>query len=48
MQENPRNGEEHTPMQRRILKEIRGLIKKEEFDPTKVAESRKKFLDKQQ
>ena len=32
MQENPGNGEEHTPMQRRILKEIRELIKKEEID----------------
>ena len=43
--ENPRNEEEHTPIQRRILKEIRELINKEELDPTKDQESRKKFLD---
>ena len=44
--ENPGNEEEQTPIQRRILKEIRELIKKEEVDPTKDLESRKKFLDK--
>ena len=43
--ENPGNEEEHTPIQRRILKEIRELIKKEELDPTKDKESRQKFLD---
>ena len=43
--ENPGNEEEHTPIQRRISKEIRELIKKEELDPTKDEESRKKFLD---
>ena len=43
--ENPGHEEEHTPIQRRILKEIRELIKKEELDPTKDQESRKKFLD---
>ena len=43
--ENPGNEGEHTPIQRRILKEIRELIKKEELDPTKDQESRKKFLD---
>ena len=43
--ENPGNEEEHTPIQRRILKEIRELIKKEELDPTKDQESREKFLD---
>ena len=43
--ENPGNEDEHTPIQRRILKEIRELIKKEELDPTKDEESRKKFLD---
>ena len=43
--ENPGNEEEHTPIQRRILKEIRELIKKEELDPTKDQESRKKFLN---
>ena len=32
--ENPGNEEEHTPIQRRILKEIRELIKNEELDPT--------------
>ena len=43
--ENPGNEEEHTPIQRRILKEIRELIKKEELDPTRDQESRKKVLD---
>ena len=43
--ENPGNEDEHTPIQRRILKEIRELIKKEELDPTKDQESRKEFLD---
>ena len=43
--ENPGNEDEHTPIQRRILKEIRELIKKEELDPTMDQESKKKFLD---
>ena len=43
--ENPGTEEEHTSIQRRILEEIRELIKKEELDPTKDQESRKKFLD---
>ena len=43
--ENPGNEEEHTPIQRRILKEIRELIQKEKLDPTKDPESRKHFLD---
>ena len=43
--ENPGNEEEHTPIQRRILKEIHELIKKEQLDPTKDQESRKNFLD---
>ena len=43
--ENPGNEEEHTPIQRRILKEIREFIKKEGLDQTKDQESRKKFLD---
>ena len=43
--ENPRNEEEHTPKQRRITNKSRELIKKEELDPTKDQESRKKFLD---
>ena len=37
--------EEHTPILLRKLKEIRELIKKEELDPKKDQESRKKFLD---
>ena len=43
--ENPGNEEEHTPIQRRILKEIRELIQREELDPTKDQDSRQKFLD---
>ena len=43
--ENPGNEEEHTPIQRRILKEIRELIQREELDPTKNQDSRQKFLD---
>ena len=43
--ENPGNEDEHTPIQRRILKEIRELIQEEQLDPTKDQESRKKFLD---
>ena len=42
--ENPRNEDEHTRIQRRILKETRELVKKEGLDPTKDQES-KKFLD---
>ena len=38
--ENPGNEEEHTLIQRRIMKEIREIINKEELDPTKDAESR--------
>ena len=40
--ENPGNEAEHTPIQRKILNEIRKLIKKEELNPTKDPESRKK------
>ena len=43
--DNPGKEEEHTPIQRRILKEIPELIKKEELEPTKDQESRNKFLD---
>ena len=43
--ESPGNEDEHTPIQKRILKEIRELMKKEQLDPTKDPESRKKFLD---
>ena len=42
--ENTGNEDEHTPIQRRILKEIRELIKKEQLDPTKDPQSRKEFL----
>ena len=38
--ENPGNEEELKPIQRRILKEIRVLTKKEELHPTKNQESR--------
>ena len=43
--ENPGNEDEHTPIQKRILKEIRELIKKEQLDPTKDPDARKEFLD---
>ena len=43
--ENPGNEKDHTPIQRRILKEISELIKKEELDSTKNHESRKNILD---
>ena len=43
--ENPGNEEEHTPIQRRILKEIRELIQREDLDPTKDQDSRQKFLN---
>ena len=43
--ENQGNEDEHTPIRKRIMKEIRELIKKEQLDPTKDPESRKKFLD---
>ena len=36
--ENPGNEDEHTPIQRLILKEIRELIKKKQLDPTKDPE----------
>ena len=38
---NTGNEEEHTPIKRRILKEIRELIKKEDIDPTIDQESRR-------
>ena len=43
--ENPGNEEEHTPIQRRILNEIRELMRKEQLDPTKDQESRNEFLN---
>ena len=41
---NPEKEEEHTPIQRRILKKMRELIKKEESNPTKDQKSRKAIL----
>ena len=43
--EKPGNEDGDTPVQRRLLKEIRELIKKEQLDLTKDPESRKEFLD---
>ena len=42
--ENPGNTEEHTPIQTRILKELRELQLKEELNPKADIESRIKFL----
>ena len=42
---NPGNEDEHTPIQRRISKEIRELNTKEELDLTKDQKSRKNCLD---
>ena len=42
----PGNEDDHTTIQRRIVKEIRELIQKEELDTKKVEESRETFLDK--
>ena len=44
--ENKGNEAEHTPIQRRIIRKIRKLSKKE--DPTKDAESRKNILEQLQ
>ena len=44
-EENPGNDEEHTPIQRRIIKEVRELIEKGELDPIKNEKSRTKILD---
>ena len=41
---NPGNTEEHTPIQTRILKELRELQQKEELNPKDDNESRIKFL----
>ena len=43
--ENPGNPEEHTPIQKRILRELQALQDLETLDPTKDEESRAKFLD---
>ena len=42
--ENPGNEQEHSPIQKRILKELRELIELEKLDPTENEESRNKFL----
>ena len=43
--ENPGNPEEHTPIQKRILRELQALQDLETLDPTKGEESRAKFLE---
>ena len=43
--ENPGNPEEHTPIQKRILRELQALQDLETLDPTADAESRAKFLE---
>ena len=43
--ENPGNPEEHTPIQKRILRELQALQDLETIDPTKHEESRAKFLE---
>ena len=43
--ENPGNPEEHTPIQKRILRELQALQDLETLDPTKDEESRAKFLE---
>ena len=42
--EHPGNEQEHSPIQKRILKELRDLAKLDELDPTENEESRNKFL----
>ena len=43
--ENPRNSDEHTPIQKRILRELQALQDLETLDPTKVGETSAKFLE---
>ena len=43
--DNPGNPDQHTPIQRRILRELQALQDLEALDPTKVAESRTKVLE---
>ena len=43
--ENPENPDEHTPIQKRILRELQALKDLEALDPSKDAESRAKFLE---
>ena len=42
--ENPGKPEDHTPIQRRILKELNELKDKEKLNPQESTESRNKFL----
>ena len=42
--ENPGNESKHSPIQRRILKELRELAELEKLDPTENEQSRTKFL----
>ena len=42
--ENPVNEQEHSPIQKRILKELRELAELKKLDPTEDEESRNKFL----
>ena len=42
--ENPGNPEEHTPIQKRILQELRNLQELEKLNPQDDPESRQKFL----
>ena len=44
--ENPGNEQEHSPIQKRILKVLRERAELEKLDPTENAESRNKFLSK--
>ena len=43
--ENPGNPEEHTPIQKRILRELQALRDLETLDPTENEESRAKFFE---
>ena len=43
-QKNPGNEQEHSPIQKRILKELRELTELEKLDPAENEESRNKFL----
>ena len=42
--ENPENPDEQTPIQKKILRELKALQDPETFDPTNDEESRAKFL----
>ena len=42
--ENPGNEQEHSPIQKRILKELRELVELEKFDPSENEESQNKLL----